>query len=242
MAHYFFSDVHLGYGERTADKKREERLIRFLDSIRPTATSLFIVGDLFDYWFEYKTVVPKYHIRTLAAIAEFVDTGCEVHYVIGNHDFGHRDFFGKEIGVIMHEDDFSITLDGKKFYISHGDGKAANDLGYRMLKKVLRNKINLKLYSMLHPNWGIGVAAWSSRRSRAYTGQKDYGTTDGLIEFAKQKLHEGYNYVVMGHRHKPQEVKEGNGTYINLGDWLAHSTYAVCENGILSLKTFTDTK
>jgi len=238
MAHYFFSDVHLGYGERPADKVREKRLLQFLSSIQPSAESLFIVGDLFDYWFEYKTVIPKYHVRTLAKIAEFVDRGCAVHYCIGNHDFGHANYFHDEIGVIMHEDDFPITLDGKKFYISHGDGKAANDLGYRILKKILRSKLNLKIFTFLHPTIGIGVAAWSSRQSREYTGQKDYGPKDGMIEFAKQKIHEGYDYVVMGHRHKPLEITEGNGTYVNLGDWIHHCSYAVCEKGVLTLRKF----
>ncbi len=240
MAHYFISDVHLGYGDRPGDLLRERRLLRFLDGIRADAQSLFIVGDLFDYWFEYRSVIPKRHFRTLAAITAFAERGCAVHYIIGNHDFGHRDFFQTEVGAVMHEGDYETTLDGKKFYIAHGDGKAANDLGYRILKKILRSKINLKLFSLLHPDLGIAIAARASHGSRAYTAQKDYGPTDGMTEFAKRKLAEGFDYVVMGHRHKPLQVPANGGLYVNLGDWIRHFSYAVCEQGVLSLRTYEE--
>jgi UDP-2,3-diacylglucosamine hydrolase len=238
MPHYFFSDVHLGYGDAAADREREARLLRFLSHIAPTAETLVIVGDLFDYWFDYKSVIPRGHVRTLAALSGFVDRGCRVHYLMGNHDFGHGDFFSSELGVSIYPEDIELTLDGRKLYISHGDGKAFRDRGYRILKRVLRNRASQWLYRFLHPTIGIGLAAWSSRNSRAYTDRKDYGQEDGLGMFARGKLREGYDYVLMGHRHSPQVLIEGMGEYINLGDWLSHNTYAVLENGSLRLMEF----
>lgn len=240
MAHYFFSDVHLGYGDRASDRAREDRLLRFLHSIEGTAETVFVVGDLFDYWFDYKTTIPRHHVRTLAALADLVDRGIPVHYSIGNHDFGHRDFFAKELGVTMHADDYAITLSGKRFLISHGDGKALHDLGYTILKKILRNPALQRVYRAVHPDIGIGLAAWSSRSSRGYTDKKDYGNeVDGLELFAKKKLNEGFDFVVMGHRHNPLLIQEGKGTYINLGDWLHHNSYGVFDGTSMELRTFS---
>ena len=238
MPHYFFSDVHLGYGDRSADRQREDRLLSFLRSIESDAESLFIVGDLFDFWFDYKTVIPRGHVRTLAMLASFVERGCPVHYSIGNHDFGHLDYFTSELGVTMHPDDYEITLGGKRFLISHGDGKALNDTGYRILKKILRNPFLQWAYRLIHPNAGIGLASWSSRNSRAYTDKKDYGTEDGLALFAKETLRNGYDVVVMGHRHDPQVITEGAGLYVNLGDWLFHNSYGVFDGTRMELKVY----
>ncbi len=240
MAHYFFSDVHLGYGDAATDRAREDRLLRFLRTIAPSADTLVIVGDLFDFWFDYRTVIPRGHVRTIAALAGFVERNCPVYYLLGNHDFGHRDFFAKELGVHVAADDLPLELDGKRIYVSHGDGKAHRDTGYRILKRILRNRVNQTFYRMLHPDIGIGLASWSSRNSRAYTDKKDYGPVDGLEEFARAKLREGFDYVVMGHRHSPQVVGEGRGMYVNLGDWLFHNSYAVLEGGVLRLEVFKD--
>jgi UDP-2,3-diacylglucosamine hydrolase len=235
---YFISDQHLGLGEREADKARERDVVSFLKLLEHKEQScerLFILGDLFDYWFEYNTVVPKFHIRVLAALAALAERGVQIDYLIGNHDFGHRTFFEEELGIRIHKTDLSITLHDKRFYLAHGDGKAFNDTGYILLRSILRNPLALWLWKWIHPDVGVGLAASVSRKSRAYTSEKSYGNErDGLECFAEQKIKEGYDFVLMGHLHKPlvkrfageEAAKEYAGTYINTGDWLTHRTFA----------------
>ncbi len=229
--YYFISDCHLGFGsDREADRLREERLISVLEKIKAEAMTgearhLFIVGDLFDSWFEYRQVIPMRHVRTIALLAE-IRKLIPVEYLMGNHDFGHRRYFHDELGIQVFSGDIERELLGKKFYIAHGDGKALNDTGYLILRKILRNKVLLWGYSWLHPDIGIWVAERMSGGSRAYTDNRDaLQKQDGLKIFAEKKIAEGFDYVVMGHRHKPQEDKIENGWYINLGDWLKSYTY-----------------
>ncbi len=233
---YFISDIHLGLGDKKSDREKEELLISFLDTIRSDAEKLFIVGDLFDYWFEYRMVIPKGYHRLLTKLSELVDQGVEISYLMGNHDFSHRRFFTDELGVRMFQDAISISLDSKKFFITHGDGLAEKDLGYRILKRVCRNPLNQWLYSLLHPDLGIALAKSSSRKSRGYTSHRDYGPSDGMRAFAELKIKEGFDYVIMGHRHQPTYQNVGNGYYVNLGDWINHFTYAVFDGGHLTLK------
>jgi UDP-2,3-diacylglucosamine hydrolase len=161
-----------------------------------------------------------------------------VEYLIGNHDFGHRDYFETELNIPVHHSDIERELNGKKFYIAHGDGKALNDTGYLMLRKILRNRLNLWLYSWIHPDIGIWLAEKVSGGSRAYTDQRDaLQKQDGLRLFAEKKIAAGIDYVVMGHRHKPEMIDiDGKGTYINLGDWLRHYTYGVFDGEKFSLE------
>lgn len=242
---YFFSDVHLGLGSRESNIDREEALLRFLTMVREErAEALYIVGDLFDYWFEYRTVIPRGFTRTLGAIAAVVDAGVQVEYLIGNHDFGHRDFFEKELGVRVHHDDIERTIAGRRCYLSHGDGKAFNDTGYLILKKVLRNRVSNALFRFLHPDIGIGAASYASRRSRDYTAQKNYdgekpGESDGLYAFAEKKImQEGFDLVVMGHSHRPRRVDLPGGTYINLGTWLNDRSYLILDEERMELLRF----
>jgi len=238
MPTYFISDVHLGLGSRQQEKAKEDRLLGLLKEIRPRAEQLFIVGDLFDFWFEYATVIPKGFHRTLAALQEFTDGSIPVHYLAGNHDFWMGDFFSTEIGITMHLDPFEATIGGKRVYFHHGDGLADNDLGYRLIKPVLRNKWNIRLYRMLHPDLGVRLARGSSRTSRDFTSTKNYGEEEGMVRFATAKIREGVDIVVMGHRHKPQIQTIGSGTYLNLGDWITYCTYGELYDGNLSLKTW----
>ena len=238
MAAYFISDIHLGLGSKEKEKAKEERLLLFLRSIMPTTDVLFIVGDLFDFWFEYKTVIPKGFHRTLSAIQEFTDAGKPVHYLAGNHDFWMNNFFHEELGVQIHLDPYEITLQGKRIYMHHGDGLADNDLGYRLIKPVLRNKFNIWMYRWLHPDVGVRLAQGSSRTSRDYTSHKDYGEEEGMLREATRKFHEGVDIVIMGHRHKPNVLKLNIGTYVNLGDWIAYNTYARLSDGVIELKTW----
>jgi UDP-2,3-diacylglucosamine hydrolase len=242
---YFFSDVHLGLGSRQSNLDREGALLRFLRMIeREQPEALYIVGDLFDYWFEYRTAIPRGFTRVLGAIAAVVDAGVRVEYLMGNHDFGHRDFFEEEIGVRVHHDDVAQVIAGRRCYISHGDGKAFNDTGYLILKKVLRARVSQSLFRFLHPDVGIGVASYASRRSRDYTAQKNYdgekpGESDGLYHFAEHKIvDEGYELVVMGHSHRPRRADLPGGTYINLGTWLSDRSYLVLDEERMELLRF----
>ncbi|MBI1808056.1 MAG: UDP-2,3-diacylglucosamine diphosphatase [Ignavibacteria bacterium] len=235
---YFISDVHLGLESKEKEKAKEERLLAFLDQVMEDGQQLFIVGDLFDAWIEYRTVIPKGHHRVLAKLEDLCLRGITIHYLAGNHDFWMRDYFRDELGMKTYADAFDIQVDGKKILLHHGDGLATNDTGYKMLKKVLRNRLSIWLYSWLHPDIGIALARSSSKKSRDYTSTKDYGEGDGMLHFASQKIDEGYDIVIMGHRHEPACREIGRGVYINLGDWISHNTYAEMVNGVIAMKTW----
>lgn len=227
----FISDVHLGYGTREQDIERENRLLEVLQGAMQTCAHLFIVGDLFDLWFDYKRAIPRGHVRTLACLRAYRDAGIPVTYLMGNHDFGHHSFFRDELDIEVLGGDVIADIDGKRFYVAHGDGKAHNDTGYLILRSILRNSLAQWLYRLLHPNLGIGLASATSHGSREYTGQKDYGGSDGLRDFACARIDEGYDYVIMGHRHKAEEYHHNNGCYINLGHWLSRPcTYGMFDH------------
>ena len=224
---YFISDVHLGVMERSEDKLREDKLLSVLDKMALDAKKIYLVGDIFDFWFDYKQVIPKHFYRTLSKLHEIRNNVCEIEFIIGNHDFGHSDFFEKELNIPVFGTDIIRNHSGKKFYISHGDGKDINDKGYLLLKKVMRNPLSLKLYLMLHPNLGIKLASGSSKESRKYSSQKHYNESDVLFKFAQSKIEEGFDYVVMGHRHKASKEIYKTGIYLNIGEWIKKPTFAV---------------
>lgn len=229
---YFLSDVHLGYGTLEQTRQRESLLIAVLEAITPRASQLFLVGDVFDYWFEYHTVLPRQFYRTLAALDRMRSHGIAIEYIVGNHDFGHRDFFERELGITVHWRDIERTLGGKRFYIAHGDGKVAGDWGYIVLRTLLRSRLANRFYRWIHPDIGIKLAALSSRKSRSYTSERDDCTRDSLADFARRVICDrSYDYVIMGHRHRPMVVEfscsHHRGTYINLGDWLSSPRVAV---------------
>ena len=233
---YFISDAHLGLGTRNEEREKERRLIAFLDFASQDADQLFIVGDLFDAWIEYRTVIPKGFHRLLTKLEDFTRRGAEVHYLAGNHDYWMRDYFQDELGIKTYSDAFQITIDGKRVFIHHGDGLSPNDMGYKILKRILRNRFNIWLYSWFHPDLAIPLARSTSKRSRHYTSQKDYGEEDSMLKFAQTRIQEGNDVVVMGHRHQPTCKEIGGGIYLNLGDWITHNTYALMENGRIDLK------
>ncbi len=243
--YYFISDVHLGHLNRKEDKEIENLLIKLLKAIKSDCETLYIVGDLFDYWFEYNTVIPSYYYRTLTILSELVDAGIKIEYIMGNHDFGHIKFFEEELGIKIHKTDIEQTLNNKKFYISHGDGKAYNDTGYLILRSILRNPISIKLFKWVHPDFGIPIASGSSHKSREHTDSKIYGEKDGMTDFAKKKLEEGFDYVIMGHRHKVIELKHANGEYFNLGEWIINPTFGTFDGNefkIMQVKEFIKDK
>lgn len=228
--YFFISDVHLGLENRETEREKENKLISFLKFSQNNCNELFIVGDLFDYWFEYKRVIQKGFFRTLSALSELSDSGVKLHYFIGNHDFLHRDFFEKEIGAIIYQDAIDIVLNGKRFFIGHGDGLVKNDVGYKILKNILRNKFLQRLYSSIHPDLGIKIASSTSKKSRVYTSNKNYGNVDGLLETAYSRIDYGFDYVLFGHTHQRSFEKYKDGFYINLGSWLSNPCYGKFTN------------
>lgn len=237
---YFISDAHLGLGTKEEEKVKEQRLISFLMNIQKDADSLFILGDLFDAWFEYKTVIPKGFHRIISKLDELVQNKIAVHYLAGNHDYWMDDYFRDEIGIKIYSEPFDVKIDEKKIYMHHGDGLATNDNGYLIIKKIFRSPLNIRLFKLLHPDLGIRIARKFSVTSRKHTSHKHYGEDDGIKKAAEQKIKEGYDIVVMGHRHVPTLLKIENGLYVNLGDWINHFTYAEFTDGKIELKKWTD--
>ncbi|MBL8006069.1 MAG: UDP-2,3-diacylglucosamine diphosphatase [Ignavibacteria bacterium] len=241
-AYYFFSDVHLGLESAEKEKLKERKLVEFLHTAAGDAEEIFIVGDLFDCWIEYKQVVPRGYYRLFNAISGITGRGIKINYIAGNHDFWKGNFFKEEFGIEICHTHIEREIEGKKFFIHHGDGFAYNDFGYRILKKILRSSISQKLYSFIHPDLGIYLAKGTSATSRHHTKEKDYSEQDGMKDRAFEKIMEGFDYVIMGHRHKPQITSYENGYYINLGDWIDYFTYGVFREGRFELKTYYDLK
>jgi len=219
---YFISDVHLGYFDREIGKVKEEMFIKYLDFISKDAKSIYLLGDIFDYWFEWKKVIPKIYFRVLSKLYDLKHAGIEIIYLMGNHDFGHNSFFEEELGIPIFSNEFTTEIDNKKFFLHHGDGLVSGDNGYKLLKKITRNKTNQKLYtSLLHPNFAIKLASQSSKKSRNYKSYDHSVINNKILEFAKSKINLGFDYVILGHLHNKEITKINNGYYINLGDWLS---------------------
>lgn len=238
--YYFISDIHLGVKSNLAAGEQESIFINFLDEIKKDAKEIIIVGDLFDCWIEYRQVVPKGFYRFFAKLDELLKEGIVITYLSGNHDFWYGNYFKDEFGIDIIHHPITKEIENKKFYIHHGDGLAYKDTGYKILKVILRSKISQFLYSLVHPDFGVWLAKKSSSSSREYTGKKNFSPRDGLQDYAVKKFGEGYDYVVMGHRHYAYTHSEGNGLYMNLGDWVRLFTYGEFRNGEFKLKKFYD--
>lgn len=241
---YFLSDFHLGAPDYDTSLQREKIIVAFLENIKTSAAAIFIVGDMFDFWFEYKQVTPKGYVRLLGKLAEITDSGIPVHFFVGNHDMWMRGYFEKELNIPVYFEPKTFDLNGKKFFIGHGDGLGPKDHGYKLLKSVFRNKLSQTMFGLLHPSLGIGLANYFSRKSRKKTGNADDvflgEENEWLIIFSKQILaKEHYDYFIFGHRHFPMdfELKESS-HYINLGDWIKYFTYAEFDGKETQLKKF----
>lgn len=241
---YFLSDFHLGAPDPAKSLEREKLIVAFLEEIRPTAGAIFIVGDMFDFWYEYRTVVPKGYVRLLGKLAELTDAGIPIYFFVGNHDMWMTDYFQKELNIPVYFEPKEFEFNGKQFLVGHGDGLGPGDHGYKMLKKIFRNPVCRWLFGILPPYIGMGIANYSSRRSRAVTGQNDakfYGEEgEWLITYSREELKKKfYDYLVFGHRHLPIDYKlnEGKSRYINLGDWIRYFTYAVFDGKEMHLQT-----
>lgn len=241
---YFISDFHLGVPNATDSRKREDIIVSWLNSISNDAQILYLMGDVFDYWFEYKEVVPRGYVRLLGKLAELSDAGVELHYFAGNHDMWVFDYLPKEIGLQIHRDPIQRDYNGKKFFLGHGDGLGPGDFGYKCIKKFFSNKLAQWLFARIHPNTGIGLMKFFSRRSRLATGTSDDiylgDDKEWLMIYSREILkREHYDYFIFGHRHMPLDKQlNGQSRYINLGEWINHFTYAVFDGQELMLKKF----
>ena len=239
---YFASDFHLGVPSYEKSLQREKAIVSWLNAIEPTAKEIFLVGDIFDFWFEYKHAIPKGFVRLQGKIAELTDKGIPIHVFTGNHDMWIFDYLPKELGIQLHRKPIIREFYGKKFLIGHGDGLGPGDRSYKFLKKVFENKFCQWCFARLHPNFGIGLANYTSRTSRASTGAADEKfegkEKEWLYSYCMEFLQkEHMDFFIFGHRHLPLEIDLGtNSTYFNLGDWLQYFTYLEFDGEKASLK------
>lgn len=244
---YFASDFHLGAPNAEESFKREKRVVAWLDSIKHDAQEIYLVGDIFDFWFEYKHAIPKGFVRFQGKIAELTDSGIAVNIFTGNHDMWIFDYIPKELGCTLYREPIVREYNGKKFYIGHGDGLGPGDTKYKMLKSVFSSKICQWAFARIHPNLGIGIAnAWSrkSRRTNLSYDEVFHGEEkEQLIVYCKNhvKQDNSIDYFIFGHRHLPLEIKiNEKATYINLGEWIKHNTYVVFDGEKLEMKEFNN--
>lgn len=241
---YFISDFHLGAPDRQSSLEREKRIVSFLNSIQKDASELFILGDIFDFWFEYQKVIPKGYVRILGKLAELSDAGIKIRFFVGNHDMWVRDYFRQELGMETFHHPADFEYGGKRFHIGHGDGLGPGDHKYKLLKKIFRSPIAQWLFGLLPPVIGIGLADFFSRRSRAKTGSADEKflgeDREWLIAYCRETLKlKNYDFFIFGHRHLPIDFRlNEKSRYVNLGDWLRHDSYAVFDGQNLELKFF----
>jgi UDP-2,3-diacylglucosamine hydrolase len=240
---YFASDFHLGAGGYLNSRERENRLVRWLDRIQADAAEVFLMGDVFDFWFEYKTVVPRGYIRFLGKLSQMADAGIKLYFFKGNHDMWMFDYFEKELGATIITNELEMERNGKKFYLHHGDGLGPGDDTYKILKRIFRSKICQWLFARLHPNFGVGIANYWSRHSRI-ASEKNETCKDmeqeWLVIYSRQLLQtKFYDYLVFGHRHLPLDVPLNEGSrYVNLGEWVNYNSYAEFDGENLTLHHF----
>ncbi|MBR5352980.1 MAG: UDP-2,3-diacylglucosamine diphosphatase [Bacteroidales bacterium] len=243
---YFITDAHLGAGPDTLERERE--LCALLDRIKEDAAKVVFLGDMFDFWFTYKYVVPKGFVRLLGRMANLADAGVELHFFVGNHDMWMFDYLKDEMEITMHNDPTVLEFDGKRFLVGHGDGLGHQDKRYDCLRRIFRSRLNQRLFSIL-PEWmTFGLATGWSRSSRKSHIRKDpnifeYQGDDreGIVIYCRKRMEkEHFDYCVFGHRHTPlvREITADNGTkstYVNVGDWLMNRNYAVYSDGTMTL-------
>lgn len=241
---YFLSDFHLGAPDHAKSLEREKRLVQFLDDIKNDAGEIFLVGDMFDFWYEYKKVVPKGYVRLLGKLAELSDAGVQLHFFVGNHDMWMKEYFQQELNMPVYYEPKEFERNGKKFLIGHGDGLGPGDHGYKRLKKIFRNPACQWLFGILPPVIGVGLANYLSRRSRAQTGSSEEvflgEDKEWLIIYCKEVLQkENFDFFVFGHRHLAIDYRlSKDSRYINLGDWIRYFTYAIFDGEKMELKSY----
>lgn len=238
---YFVSDFHLGSYPHAESDVREKRIVAWLEHIRADAMEIYFMGDVFDFWFEYATVVPRGYIRFLGKLAELADQGIQLTFFKGNHDMWMFGYLEKELGARIVPDELIVERNGRKFYLHHGDGLGPGDRRYKWLKKIFRSRFCQWLFARLHPNLGIGIAQRWSRHSRISSGAQEVfqgADREWLVQYANQVLQtDYYDYFIFGHRHLPLDLSLDQGSrYINLGEWISKDSYAVFDGENLSLQ------
>lgn len=241
---YFASDQHFGVPNQSESRIREEKFIRWLDVIKKDAQVLFLMGDLFDFWHEWKYVVPKGYIRVLGKIAELKDFGIEIYFFVGNHDLWMKNYFEEELGIPIYFEKRYYEINNKNFLLAHGDGLGPGDKGYKRMKKVFTNPLAQWAFRWLHPDIAMRIANYMSQKNKLISGiedQKFLGEDkEFLIQYAKEKLKtENIDYFVFGHRHLPLifDLEKG-AKYINLGDWIVYFTFGVYDGESFEVQTF----
>jgi len=241
---YFSSDNHLGAPDFETSKAREKKFVAWLDDVKQDAAAIFLLGDLFDFWFEYKTVVPKGFVRTLGKLAEIRDSGIPIYFFVGNHDLWMNDYFEKELNIPVFHKPQEFLLNKKTFLIGHGDGLGPGDKGYKRMKKVFTNPVSKWFFRWLHPDLGVKLAQYMSVKNKLISGDEDakfLGEDDEwLVQYCKRKQEsKHYDYFVFGHRHLPMTIDiADNSQYINLGDWINYYTYGDFDGEQLELKEY----
>jgi len=241
---YFASDNHLGAPTKDASFPREKKFVAWLDEAKQDAAAIFLLGDLFDFWFEYKTVVPKGFTRTLGKLAEISDSGIPIYFFVGNHDLWMDGYFEDELNIPVYHKPKEFTFNDTKFFIGHGDGLGPEDKGYKRMKKVFTNPFFKWAFRWLHPDIGLKIAQYLSVKNKMISGDDDAKflgeDNEWLVQYAKRKLEDQHrDYFIFGHRHLPMEIQlNENSKYVNLGDWIHYYTYGVFDGENMELKTY----
>ena len=241
---YFASDNHLGAPTIETSRPREKIFVKWLDEVKHDAAAIFLLGDLFDFWFEYKTVIPKGFTRTLGKLAEIADSGIPIYYFVGNHDLWMNGYFEDELGIPVFHKPEEFTLGNKTFFIGHGDGLGPKDKGYKRLKKVLTSRIFKWVFKWGHPDIGMRIAQYFSVKNKLISGDDDAiflgEDNEWLAVYSRKKLEEKHrDYFVFGHRHLPLEiVLNKNSKYVNIGDWIQYFTYGEFDGSSFELKKY----
>ena len=242
---YFASDNHLGAPNAAQSLPREKKFTAWLDKIKSDAAAIFLLGDLFDFWFEYKTVVPKGFTRTLGKLAEISDSGIPIYYFVGNHDLWMHGYFEEELNIPVFHKPQPYEMNGISFFIGHGDGLGPQDKGYKRMKKLFTNPLAKWFFRWLHPDIGVRLAQYFSVKNKLISGDGDAKflgeENEWLVQYAKRKLEtRHFDYFVFGHRHLPLEINlNETSKYVNLGDWIQYYTYAVFDGERLSLEEYS---
>ena len=236
MALYIFSDAHLGAHSEAKESEKISKISQLCELIKEDGDRLIILGDLFDFWFEYKHTAPKEHYRVLFLLSELVKQGIRIDYVSGNHDFWLGDFFETQMKITIHRDDFETNYGGKRFHFIHGDGLSPADRGHKILKRIFRSKFNIWLYRKLPPDFAYELAKKVSGSSREHSSKRDNGFLPDYRNYAVNKLKDHFDVVVIGHLHIPSYEETEHGLYINSGDFIEHFSYVKVTDDKISLE------
>lgn len=241
---YFASDFHLGVPGKESSRDRERLILLWLDEIAPQAQAIYLVGDLFDFWFEYRVVVPRGYVRFLGKLAEIKDNGIDLQVFTGNHDLWLKNYFPEELGIPVHHQPITFQSGRHTFYVGHGDGLGPGDQGYKLIKTIFSHPLSQWLFARLHPNFAHRLAHFWSAQSRSANKNEAVflgPEKEWLIVYCEEILaHQPADFYIFGHRHLPIDYRlsRNQSRYINLGDWLQYHSYAEYNGEDLTLKFF----